>query len=232
MGHFLKVKGLNEVMAMVPWFRVMDSEVINISQASSRVLAQNIRASNDIPGFRRSTMDGYAVQASSTFGASESNPAWLTIAGTISMGESPEFAIRAGEAARISTGGMLPRGADSVVMVEYTEEVDESAIEVYKSVAPLHNVIECDEDFKKGQDILGAGTLIRPQEAGLAAALGIYELPVHRIPRVGIISTGDEIVPVTATPSPGKLRDINTYTLGGLVQASGAVPVPLGIVKD
>ncbi|MBF0468157.1 MAG: molybdopterin molybdotransferase MoeA [Desulfamplus sp.] len=176
-------------------------------------------------------MDGYAVHSSSTFGASESSPAWITVAGAIAMGDVPDFSIESGQSAKISTGGMLPDGADSVVMVEHTESVD-ATVEIYKSVAPLQNVIDSDEDFKKGEKILEAGTLIRPQEAGLAAALGICELPVYMIPRVGIISTGDEVVPVDQAPPPGKIRDINSHTLASLVIQAGAQPVQYGIIRD
>lgn len=219
-------------MSLVPGFSSVETETVHVSQAASRVLAVDIRADQDVPGFRRSTMDGYAVYSGSTFGASEANPAWLTVVGSIAMGDVPGFSIGPGEAARISTGGMVPEGADSVVMVEHTEPIQDTTVEVYKSVAPLQNVIDRDEDFSKGREILKAGTLIRPQEAGLAAALGIHDIPVHKVPRVGIISTGDEIVPVNETPAQGKIRDINSHTLAGLVMEAGARPVLLGIVRD
>ncbi|MBF0233673.1 MAG: molybdopterin molybdotransferase MoeA, partial [Desulfamplus sp.] len=232
MNHFFKVKTLKQVIDLVPGFPPVNIEKVHLSKALSRVLATDIYADQDIPGFRRSTMDGYAVHSASTFGASESNPAWITVAGAIAMGDVPEFSIESGQSAKISTGGMLPDGADSVVMVEHTESVDDSTVEIYKSVAPLQNVIDYNEDFKKGEKILEAGTLIRPQEAGLAAALGICELPVYRFPKVGIISTGDEIVPVDETPQPGKIRDINSHTLASLVIQAGAQPVQYGIIKD
>ena len=232
MNHFFKVKSLTQVMALLPQFSAVGVERVPLFEAGSRVLAQDIHAHHDIPGFRRSTMDGYAVASGSTFGASEANPAWLTIVGSIAMGDVPTFAVGPGEAAKISTGGMLPEGADSVVMVEHTDPIDETTVEVYKSVAPLQYVVEKDEDFKKNQEILQAGTLIRPQESGLAASLGLSELAVYRRPKVGIISTGDEIVPITETPPPGKIRDINSYTLAGLIRQAGGEPVPMGIVKD
>ncbi len=232
MTHFFKVKTLEQVMALVPEFAATGTESIHLYEAVSRVLAVDIYADHDLPGFRRSTMDGYAVHSASTFGASESNPAWLTVTGSIAMGETPRFSIQQGEAAKISTGGMLPEGADSVVMLEHTDPVDDATVEVYKSVAPLQNVIEKNEDFSKGRQVLRAGTLIRPQEAGLAAALGINDLTVHRIPRVGIISTGDEIVPADETPPLGKIRNINSHTLTGLVMEAGAMPIQYGIVRD
>ncbi|MCP4116681.1 MAG: molybdopterin molybdotransferase MoeA [Desulfobacteraceae bacterium] len=232
MNHFFKVKSLEQVMDLVPTFPSVDTREVPIAEASSRILARDISSRQDLPGFRRSTMDGYAVVSSTTFGASESNPAWLTLAPSIAMGEVPGFTLAPGQAARIATGGMLPDGADSVVMIEHTEAVDDTAIEVYKSVAPLQHVIDSSEDFKKDEMILPAGTPVRPQEAGLAAALGLDRLKVFKRPKVGIISTGDEVVPVTETPGPGKIRDINSYTLAGLVSDAGAVPRSYGIVKD
>jgi len=172
------------------------------------------------------------VASATTFGASESNPAWLTLTSSIAMGQVPDFTLTPGQAARISTGGMLPKGADSVIMIEHTDTVDETAIEVYKSVAPLQNVIDSSEDFKKDETILTPGTRIRPQEAGLAAALGLESLQVFKRPKVAIISTGDEVVSVSETPSMGKIRDINSYTLAGLVRDAGAIACPYGIIRD
>lgn len=259
MSHFFKVKTLEQVLSLVPEFPAVGIEKVHLSMAYSRVLAQDIDADQNLPGFRRATMDGYAVHSGSTFGASESNPAWLTVQGSILMGELPDFSIEPGQAAKISTGGMLPDGADSVVMVEHTESVNSGAVkygkaveddgavdiisrlesvergtvEIYKSVAPLQNVIDIDEDFKKGDKILKSGTLIRPQEVGLVAALGICELSVYKIPKVGIISTGDEVVSIEETPPLlGKIRDMNSYTLAGLIVEAGAQPVHYGIVKD
>jgi molybdopterin molybdotransferase len=127
---------------------------------------------------------------------------------------------------------MLPAGADSVVMVEHTEAIDDTTIEVYRSVAPGQNMVTVGEDIKKGQAILPAGQPIRPQETGLLAALGRQKVAVYKRPIVGIISTGDEVVPVSAVPGPGQIRDVNTYTLMGQVREAGGVAVPFGIVHD
>ncbi|MBF0241644.1 MAG: molybdopterin molybdotransferase MoeA [Desulfamplus sp.] len=240
MSHFFKVQSLEQVMQLVSEFEAVATETLHISKAYRRLLAKDIYSDQDIPGFKRATMDGYAIYSGSSFGASESNPAWLEVKGSILMGERPNFSVELGQAGKISTGGMLPDGADSVVMVEHTEVVGSSedkenyspTVEIYKSVAPLQNVIDKDEDFKKGEKILEAGTILRPQEIGLMAALGISELAVYKIPKIGIISTGDEIVPIDQTPQHGKVRDINSYTLAGLVIEAGAEPVLYGIVKD
>ena len=232
MNHFFKVKSLEEVMALTGEFSPVESEKIPVSEAYSRVLARDLVAKKDMPGFRRATMDGYAVEASSTFGASESGPAWLDIAGTIPMGDIPDFTLKPGQAVRISTGGMLPKGADSVVMVEHTQQIDEFSVEIYKSVAPLQHVIDASEDFAKEDVVLTKGTFIRPQEEGLAAGLGFAQIETYKIPKVGIISTGDEIIPIEQEPLPGKIRDINSYTLSGFIREAHAIPVLYGIIKD
>jgi molybdopterin molybdotransferase len=232
MSHFFKVMSLQEVMGLVETFPRVGVQKVPITNACSRVLAKDIFAKKDMPGFRRSTMDGYAVAASSTYGASESSPAWLDIVGTILMGAVPNFLIEPGQAAKISTGAMLPKGADSVVMVEHTEEIDETSVEIYKSVAPLQYVIDASEDFVQKDKVLSTGTFIRPQEAGLAAGLGFSQLDIYKVPKVGIISTGDEIIPVDQEPKPGQIRDINSYTLAGFVREAGSEPVHYGIVKD
>jgi molybdopterin molybdotransferase len=177
-------------------------------------------------------MDGYAVNAVSTFGASEANPAYLTVPGAVAMGAAPDLAAGTGEAVKIATGGMLPKGADAVVMVEHTEEVDAATIEVYKSVAPGQHVILAGEDYPAGETVLAAGRKIRSQETGLLAAVGCEKVSVYRQPVVAIISTGDEIVPTGQVPGPGQIRDINSYTLAGLVAESGGCALPLGIVRD
>ncbi|MDY0222336.1 MAG: molybdopterin molybdotransferase MoeA [Desulfobacterium sp.] len=232
MKGFFKVRTLKQVMALVDTFDPVQQETVSIHEAVFRVLGQTIAADQDLPGFRRSTMDGYAVRAESTFGASESNPAWLTMAPAISMGKVPDFTLLPGEAAKISTGGMLPEGGDGVVMIEHTDQVGDAAIEVYKSVAPMTNVIDRNEDFKKNEVVLSPGTRMRPQETGLAAAFGLDRIRVFKRPVVGIISTGDEVVPVAEAPAPGEIRDINTYTLAGLVRGAGGIPLCYGIVKD
>jgi molybdopterin molybdotransferase len=177
-------------------------------------------------------MDGYAVPARSTFGASESMPALFRIVGAVDMGEVPEVSVRPGEAVQIATGGMLPDGADSVVMVEHTQTLDEHTLEVFKGAAPLQHVMEVGEDFRGEEQVLPKGSRIRPQEMGVLAALGVSQVPVFRQPVVAIISSGDEIVPVEQTPDLSQVRDVNAHTLAGLIRISGGVPLHLGIARD
>jgi len=148
------------------------------------------------------------------------------------MGNKPDFSVGPGDAVRISTGGMLPPDADSVVMIEHTEAIDDATIEVYRSVAPGQNMVAVGEDIKKGDVILRSGGKIRPQEAGMLAALGNDTVKVYKKPLIGIISTGDEVVAVHESPGPGQIRDVNTYTLSGLIEEIGARAVSFGIVGD
>ncbi len=232
MKEFFKVTDLRRVLGYAADFPKVETQDIPLVESMGRILIQDINADIDLPDFMRSTMDGYAVRASSTFGASEANPAYLTVKGSVPMGATPDFSIGAGEAAGISTGGMLPKGADSVVMIEHTETVDKTTIEVYRSVAPAQNILEKGEDFKKGSVLVPAGKQVRSQEIGLLAAFGIETVTVYKKPVIGIISTGDEVVSIKDIPDSGQIRDINTYTLAGLVEKSGAVPITYGIVQD
>lgn len=232
MKEFFKVAQLSDVLSLRKGYDPVGIETVPTGDCLERVLAQEVTSDVDIPGFMRSTMDGYAIKAASTFGASESSPAFLTVDGTVAMGKAPEFSINMGQAARIATGGMLPAGADSVVMLEHTDAVTESAIEVFKSVAPGQNVIEKGEDLQKQEVVLSPGRRVRPQEMGLIAAAGHQSVQVYKKPVVGIISTGDEVVPIDQIPVMGQIRDINSFTLAGLVARAGGIPVTYGIVKD
>jgi molybdopterin molybdotransferase len=196
------------------------------------VLSADVVADQDLPGFRRSTMDGFAVRAASTFGASDSAPALLTVIGEVAMGTGAGESVGAGQAARILTGGMVPAGADAVVMVEHTESIDATTIEVTRAVAPGQNVIDAADDAETGESVLERGTRLRPQELGLLAALGASGIDVFRRPVVAVISTGDEVVPVEANPGPGQVRDVNAHTLCALVRGSGGDARALGIVRD
>jgi len=232
MKTFFKVTHLDQVLEYAYDFPLVGTEEVPLSDTLGRVLASDIVSEADLPDFTRAIMDGCAVRAASTFGASEGNPAYLTVKGSVAMGESPAFSIGPGEVARISTGGMVPDGADSVVMIEHTEAIDDTTIEIYRSVAPGQNVVEAGEDFRKSDVILSAGQKIRPQETGLLAAFGIKTAVVYKKPVIGIISTGDEVVPIEKPPGPGQIRDINTYTLSGMIEEAGGIPLIFGIVQD
>ncbi|MGE0086781.1 MAG: gephyrin-like molybdotransferase Glp [Desulfococcaceae bacterium] len=232
MKEFFNVKDIQEVLSLRGMFPETETEEISLDDALGRVLALDMVSESDLPDFRRSTVDGYAIRAASAFGASEGSPAFLTVKGTILMGQTPDFSVKTGEAARIATGGMLPEGADSVVMIEHTEILDEKAIEVCKSAAPGQHVIEIGEDFRKDESILFRGQKIRAAEAGLLAAFGQERVRVFRKPVISIISTGDEVVPVQQKPGRGQIRDINTHTLAALVRESGAEALCFGIVRD
>jgi molybdopterin molybdotransferase len=213
-------------------FSCIGHEDLPLNQCTNRILAKDIVATENIPTFKRSTMDGYAVQAVSTYGASESNPALLFIKETIDMGTPPRLPVEIQEASKIATGGMLPDGSDSVVMIEYTDPVDPQTIEVYKSVAPLQNVIDVGEDISIDSIQRKKGDVLRPQDLGAAAALGIQKLCVYEKPIVGIISTGDEIVPISQAPDIGQIRDINQYSLSSQIIQNGGCPVFIDNVPD
>ncbi len=232
MDSFFKVTSLSEVLEYRRLFAPLAAETVDLADAPGRILGEDLVSDADLPPFARSTMDGFAVQAASTFGASEASPAFLTVRGEVAMGRSPDFSIGPGEAARIATGGALPAGSDAVVMLEYAEILDEQTIEVTRSVAPGGHVVEKGEDFSCGQVVLAAGRRLRAQEVGLLAAFGRGRVRVFREPAVGIISTGDEIVPIGDAPGPGQIRDVNTFTLTGQVLDAGGHPVSYGIVPD
>ncbi|MBL0715361.1 MAG: molybdopterin molybdotransferase MoeA [Desulfosarcina sp.] len=232
MKSFFKVVDIDTVLSLARSFDVGAVERVALAAADERVLAENVQADLDIPGFSRSTMDGYAVRGASTFGASEANPAFLRVVGNVAMGAKPAVTVKAGEAVRIATGGMLPGGSDAVIMIEHTETIDAETIEVYKSAAPGQHVISRGEDVRNGDTVLHRGQPLRPQVVGLLAAVGKTHLDVFTRPRVGILSTGDEVVPVDTTPGPAQIRDINSVALAALITVAGGIPHPYGIVPD
>jgi molybdopterin molybdotransferase len=207
-------------------------ERVSVADALGRVLAEDLESPGDLPEFPRSTMDGYAVRAADTFGASEGLPAYLTVVGEVLMGRPAERGPRIGEAVKIATGGMIPEGADAVVMVEHTQDVDGATIEVLRPVAPGEHVITVGEDVRTGDPLLSRGHILRSQDLGGLLALGVTQVTVARRLTVGIISGGDEIVAPECEPKPGQIRDINSYTIAAMVERAGHVPVRLGVVPD
>jgi len=207
-------------------------ERLPVGKALGRVSARGVLSSERLPAFARSTVDGYAVQARDTYGAGDSLPAYLAWIGEAPMGKRPDFPIRTGQAALIHTGGMLPEGADAVVMVEYTQSARPGEVEVLRAVAPGENLLHPGEDVEVGQEVLSAGRVLRPAEIGGLLALGIGQVEVARRPRVGILSSGDEVGPPEVSPLPGQVRDINSYSLAALVERGGGEAVLYGIVPD
>jgi molybdopterin molybdotransferase len=230
--QFFEVKTREEVWSEFRRFAPLDPEEIPLDQAYNRVLGEPIVADEDVPSFARATVDGYAVRTRDSFGASESQPALFTLVGDVVMGEVPPFEIGPGEAARIPTGGMLPAGADGVVMVEYTEELDRRSVAITRSVAPLENVIGRGDDVRAGNEVLAPGRRLRAQEIGLLAGLGRMKVRGCRRPRVAVVSSGDEIVPADRKPGPAQLRDINSHSLAALVEECGGEPWRLGAISD
>ncbi|KPJ63894.1 MAG: molybdenum cofactor biosynthesis protein [Syntrophobacter sp. DG_60] len=221
-----------EVFKIIEKFDSVGEETVSIERALKRVLAEDVLSPMNIPGFNRATMDGYAVNSKDTFGASEAVPAWLKIIGEVKMGEVPDFKVDRGEAVKISTGGMLPAGTDAVVMLEYTQHVDETTIEVLKPVAPLEHVIQFNEDFKERGQIFEKGYRLRPQDLGILATIGKSKVLVYKRPIVAVVSTGDEIIPIDETPRLGQIRDVNSYTLSAMIEDAGGLPLKMGIIKD
>jgi molybdopterin molybdotransferase len=221
------------------------AETVDTRRALGRILAVEVRAPHPLPQFPRSTVDGYAVRARDTFGASESLPGYLTLVGESPMGGAPPFALAPGTCALIHTGGMLPEGADAVVMLEYTQAVNNppagpetggrvgaAEIEILRPVAEGENVLRVGEDVAEGQVVLAVGERIRPAEVGGCMALGIIQLRVAKKPKIGILSSGDEVVPPEQMPRLGQVRDVNSYSLAALVEAAGGEPILYGIVPD
>ena len=208
------------------------TETVSLENSLGRVLAEDIISSENIPSFDRSTVDGYALIASDTYGSSESIPSQLDIVGEILMGQEAAIKITSGQCVKISTGGMLPEGADSVVMVENTDNSFGDMCLVYKSVSPNENVNRKGDDIKEDSTVFTKGRTITSREIGVLSALGIVTVKVFSRPKVGIISTGDEIVPIDSQLTFGKIRDINSHILSCLMKENGCKTTLYGIIKD
>ncbi len=232
MSLFLHLVPVSEAIATVRRIAVrVERENIPVADAFRRVLAADIRADVNIPGFTRSVVDGYAVRAADTTGAGDAIPAMLASKGRIAMGETTKKPIGTAECMYVPTGGILPEGADAVVMVEHTELFGDQVL-ARKPVAHGENVLFYNEDFAQGAIVLGAGRRLSAQDTGVLAAVGCMQVPVTRMPRVGIISTGNELVPVNEIPRAGQVRDSNTYVVSAYVRDHGCIPVVYGIIRD
>ena len=209
--------------------QVLAVENIPLKESLGRTLAKDIISAESVPSFDRTTVDGYAVKAADTFGATDAAPAQLEVIGEIHMGEHAAFPLKSGQCAKISTGGMLPPGADAAVMVEHTDTADNLCL-IYKSAAPFENITKKGDDILSGTTVLKRGTRITAAETGVLAALGVEEVPVFKMPVVAILSTRDEIV--SGAPKPGQIRDVNTHLLTAAAKACGCTVLPYGAVKD
>ena len=232
--EFFQVTPVSDALRQLEanWQPAPQVETKATADALDHFLAADVRSPEQVPAFRKSTVDGYALKATDTFGASQSLPAFLRVRGELNMGEAPQLDIAAGESLMIHTGGMLPVGADAVVMVEYAQAAGADEIEVLRAVAPGENVIQAGEDVAEGALFLPRLHRLRPQDMGGLLAVGISAIDVLKRPRVGILSCGDELLPPEADLTPGKVRDINAYTLGALAEKHGAVPIRFGIAGD
>jgi molybdopterin molybdotransferase len=230
--EFFRLQTREEVLALYPRFSPVGAEEVDLDDALGRVLAYPVSAPEAAPGFNRATMDGYALRARDTFGASVGAPQYLEIKGEVPMGAAPVRPLLPGETLRVPTGAMLPEGADAVVMVEYTAEHPDQTLEVRRAVAPGENLLTPGEDVPAGKLLFEAGARLRPQDLGLLAALGITHLKAYRRPRVAVLSSGDEIVPVARQPGPGQVRDANAHLTAAQVREGGGLPLLLGIIPD
>ncbi len=232
--EFFQVRPVADALNLLDahWQPDSQSETIATANALDRILAADIHSPEQVPAFRKSTVDGYALRASDAFGASQSLPAFLRVRGELKMGEVPREDVGDGQALLIHTGGMLPQSADAVVMIEYVQAAGDDEIEVLRAAAPGENVIQAGEDVAEGALILPRWHRLRPQDIGGLLAVGISAVNVLEPPRIGILSCGDELLPPQADLPPGKVRDINAYTLSALAEKLAAAPLRLGIAAD
>ena len=234
MSEFLKLLSCWQADVVLSRFGRLEGERVPLLEATGRVLAQPLAAPEAVPAWPRARMDGYAVRCRDTHGSSETVPGYLRLLGTVRMGEDASSlpALGPGECRAISTGGMMPPGADGVLMVEYATEVGDGQIEVARPVAQAEHVLAPGEDVEAGAALLPAGRRLGAPEVAILATCGVDPVTVFERPRVAIIPTGDEVVPVSATPRPGTVRDANTYALAAQVVAAGCTPEPHARVAD
>ncbi len=231
--EFFRTWTVAQALAALPVERTTAVTAVGLDEAVGRVPESDVRAPHPLPGFARSTVDGFAVRARDTYGASEGLPAYLDVLGAVAMGRAPEVVLRAGGAAAMPTGGPLPEGADAVVMVEHTAQTMPGTVEVVRPVAPGDGVVRADEDVQVGALLVPAGRPLRATDVGMLAAAGVTAVPVHERPVVGLLSTGDEVVPADAADlAVGQVRDATAPALAGLVTEAGGAPRSYGIVPD
>ena len=232
MDDFFNVLQVEELTRMLQQMPALGTEELGLENCRGRFLARDVRAPEDLPATNRCSMDGYAVRAEDTFGAGESNPAYLEKVKDLGICDVPDFSIDQGGCAGVVTGGILPRGADAVVMQEYTEELGAGTVEVRRPVTPWENVMFRGEDVAKGDVAVAAGQRAGFRQTAMMAALGVDKWAFFKAPRVGIISTGDELVDISSPLQTGYIRDVNSYALAHLVRGCGGEPVVYGITRD
>lgn len=229
---FFKVLAPQEALRLLLAVEPVAAEEIPSIKARARVLAEDLYSAVDLPHFHRAAMDGYAVIAKDTFGASQSLPAYLKLAGVVEMGKAADQPLASGQALRISTGGMMPPKSDAVVMVEYTDETAAGLVEIHRGVSPWQNVIQVGDDIRKGELVFRRGRRLRAHDLGALTGIGISTISVFRQPRVALISTGDEIVDANTVPLPGQVRNINQHSLAGLIEECGGKLKDWGVIRD
>ncbi len=207
-------------------------ETVPIGDVLWRILGEDVTSRLDIPSYNKSAVDGYALVAEDTFGSSQASPAELQVIGEISAGSASSLRVDRKEAVQVATGAQVPDGADAVVMVEYTKKARTHTVHVYSPVAPSENVVKAGDDTKKGSIALKKGMRIEPQDVGMLVALGFENVQVAKKPVVGILSTGDELVPSPRLGGLGKTVDVNRPTLSNLVKEHGGASLDLGIAHD
>lgn len=235
MPEFLQLQSIQQATEKL-WEHLipvkLECELIETTAALGRVLGEVVISPEDSPAFNRSTVDGYAVRAEDTFGASDTLPAYLRLVGEVKMGEEPKLTIEKGQAAVIHTGGMLPEQCDAVVMLEQAQRMDTGEVEIYKGVSRNENILLKGEDVTSGEMVLGGGKKVRPEEIAALLALGIMQIKVFRKPVVSILSSGDEVIPPSQQPAIGQVRDINSHGLAALIIQHGGIPTVQPIVPD
>lgn len=232
MLNVLSLEKAQEILNNVCFIQRTGTETVPLAESLGRVLAADASAAEDVPGFDRSTVDGFAVAASDTFGASAAMPALLRLASEVEMGQKAEAALRPGECAAVPTGGELPSGADAMVMLEDTETFAGGLVAVERPAAPGNHIIFAGDDVKKGSVAVPAGKRLLPQDVGALAALGYASVPVARRPKVCVLSTGDELVDPSRTPERGEIRDVNGAMLTAAAAEAGAEAKFCGRVPD
>ena len=230
----LHVKTPEEVLDLIEteFEKISHTEQVSLAEAMGRVLAGDIAATEYVPDFNRSTVDGYAVRSRDTFGCTDAIPAILTLQGEVLMGQGADTALQADCCIAVPTGGAVPEGADAVVMVEFTEDYGDGTIGILKSVAPGQNMVFRGDDVYPGKPVLEKGRVLSSQDIGALAAIGRVQVPVVKKLTVGVISTGDELVPPAEVPGPGQVRDVNSPMLEAMLGAFGVRVINYGIVID